>query len=186
MRSSPPSSHHRSTMQVIGVLMAVEAVSLAIASTLHLTGVVHGRSDPFDATRAGIAEAIIGAVLLSGAVIMLRAPERARTFAVVVNGFAIAGVVVGLNFTARGGHLPDVLYHVALLPVLVATLVVLVRSPKPERRNPPNDRRDRPTSPAHPEDSEDVTSRQRLPGRPEPVQADPDVTPKVNGSGRSR
>ena len=49
-----------------------------------------------------------GAVLLVGAVAMIRKPERARTIGLTGTGFAILGFLVGLNMTARGGHLPDV------------------------------------------------------------------------------
>jgi hypothetical protein len=41
--------------------------------------------------------------------------------------FATAGFIVGLNFTVRGGHLPDVVYHVALLPVFIGSFVELLR-----------------------------------------------------------
>ncbi len=116
-------------------LMALEALTLAVASALHLSGQVHG-SPPFDPDHAGVAEAIIGAVLLGGAIAMVRAPARARAVGLAANGFATVGFLVGLSFTARGGHAPDVVYHVVLLPVLVASLVALARS-RPERPGAP-------------------------------------------------
>ena len=54
--------------------------------------------------------------------------RRARTVGLGATGFAIAGFLLGLNFTARGGHLPDVAYHVVMLPVLIGGLVALLRS----------------------------------------------------------
>jgi hypothetical protein len=51
-----------------------------------------------------------------------------RTAAVVTTTFAIVGFYVGLNFTIRGGDLPDAAYHALMLPVLVVTLVLLVRT----------------------------------------------------------
>jgi hypothetical protein len=59
---------------------------------------------------------------------MFRAPARARTVGLATTGFAIVGFLVGLNFTARGGHLPDVAYHITMLPVLIGSLIVLLRA----------------------------------------------------------
>ena len=112
----------------LATLMTAVAVTLACASALHLSGSVHGRSPAFDATDAGVAEAVIGIVLAGGAAAVVRFPARARPIALAAIGFATVGFVVGLNFTARGGHLPDVIYHVALLPLLFGSLVVLLRA----------------------------------------------------------
>jgi hypothetical protein len=51
-----------------------------------------------------------------------------------VTGFAVIGFLVGLRFTALGGHLFDVAYHVTLLPVFAATLIVLLRMGNGSRR----------------------------------------------------
>jgi hypothetical protein len=109
----------------IAGILALVAVTLGVAAVLHLTGNVTG-SAPFDADHAGIAEAIIGIVLLGGALVMFRSPEQARAAGLVTSGFAVAGFVVGLSFTTRGGHAPDIAYHVVFLGVLVASLVALV------------------------------------------------------------
>ncbi|HWG72441.1 MAG TPA: hypothetical protein VG184_00125, partial [Acidimicrobiales bacterium] len=77
--------------------MAFEAVSLAVAATLHLSGQVHGRGKPFDADHAGIAEAIICIVLASGAFAMLRSATHARAIGLATTGFAIVGFCVGLS-----------------------------------------------------------------------------------------
>jgi predicted membrane channel-forming protein YqfA (hemolysin III family) len=108
--------------------MVVEAMTLALVSALHLSGQVTGRSSPFDADHAGIAEAIIGAVLAAGAAAMVRLPGKARMIGIIVNGLASAGFVLGLTMTVRGGHLPDIGYHLVVLPALIGSLVVLVRS----------------------------------------------------------
>jgi hypothetical protein len=110
-------------------LMVVVAATLATASALHLAGQVTGRSRPFDSDHAGIAEAIIGAVLAMGALGMIMRPRRARAIGIGVTVFAVAGFLLGLSMTARGGHLPDIAYHLVVLPVLVGTLVVLARQP---------------------------------------------------------
>jgi hypothetical protein len=118
----------RTVIRRVAVLMVLEAATLAVASALHLSGSVQGRSTPFNADHAGVAEAIIGAVLAAGAVVMFRAPAQARTVGLATTGFAIVGFLVGLNFTARGGHLPDVAYHITMLPVLIGSLIVLLRA----------------------------------------------------------
>jgi len=111
----------------IAALITFEAATLAVASALHLTGAIHGRSRPFDAGDAGIAEAIICVALAAGAAALLRAPDRGRPVALAATGFAIAGFIAGLTFTARGGDAPDIIYHATMLPVLVATLILLAR-----------------------------------------------------------
>jgi hypothetical protein len=108
--------------------MIFEATTLAVASALHVSGLVHGRSAPFNAVHAGAAEAVIGAVLAGAAVAMFRGPALARTIGLAATGFAIVGFLVGLRFTTLGGHIPDVAYHVALLPVFIASVIVLLRA----------------------------------------------------------
>jgi hypothetical protein len=107
--------------------MIFESTTLAATSALHISGLVHGRSEPFNAIHAGVAEALIGAVLLGAAVAMLRFSARARVVGLTATGFAFMGFLVGLRFTTLGGHVPDVVYHVTLLPVFVATMIVLLR-----------------------------------------------------------
>jgi len=121
----------RHVVRAVAAVLALIAASLALVSILHLTGLVGGRAAPFDSEHAGIAEASIGAVLASGSIILLRGARRPRAIGLTVTVFAIAGFIVGLTITAQGGHLPDIAYHVAILPVLVGSLVVLVRAPRP-------------------------------------------------------
>src|SRR5438874_2360829 len=121
----------------VAAVMAVVALSLAVASALHLAGLVHGRGEPYDVDDAGIAEAVIGIVLAASAAAMVRAPARARTVGLAATGFAIVGFGVGLTITAEGGHAPDIAYHLAVLPVLLGTFVVLLRGrrvPQPSIR----------------------------------------------------
>ena len=119
----------------VAVLLALVVVSLAVASALHLSGRVHGRGAPFDAEHAGIAEALIGAVLGSAVVALWRAGLRARRAGLWGVVFAIAGFCWGLNITARGGHWPDIGYHLVVLPLLVASFVPLLRAGRPVARH---------------------------------------------------
>lgn len=110
----------------IAALMVLEAASLAVASALHLSGLVRGQGAPFTATGAGVAEAVIGLVLLAGAVILARRGMQGRPAALAATGFAIAGFIFGLFITVRGGDLPDITYHATVLPVLILTLVLTI------------------------------------------------------------
>lgn len=113
-------------------LMLLETVALAIAAALHLTGQVEGRGKLFDAHDAGIAEAVIAVVLLGGGVALLGANRRAR-FGIAANVFAIIGFGVGLSITSRAGHAPDIAFHLVVLPLLIASVVVLVRARRSAR-----------------------------------------------------
>jgi hypothetical protein len=79
-----------STARKTATVMGFVAATLAVASALHLSGNVHGRGEPFDATHAGVAEAIIAAVLAGGAIAMFRSRStaRARTVGLATTGFA--------------------------------------------------------------------------------------------------
>jgi hypothetical protein len=120
-------------MRRVATVMGLVAVTLAVASAAHLSGHVHGRGAPYDASHAGIAEAVIGVVLIFGADAVRRGAPWSRAVGLAATGFATAGFLLGLQFTARGGHLPDVAYHLTILPVLVALVVVLARLDRPRR-----------------------------------------------------
>jgi hypothetical protein len=114
----------------VAVLAAVIAASLAVAAALHLSGAVVGRSAPYDADSAGIAEALIGVVLAITAAALVRSARQARRAGLLGFGFAIAGFGVGLSMTVQGGHGPDIAYHVAVLPLLIGCFVALLRAPR--------------------------------------------------------
>ena len=127
----PTAANHRSGTSAnrgIAALMAFEAATLAVMSTLHLTAVIHAGSKPFKADDAGIAEAIICLVLTGGATALLLAARRGRSIALGTSGFAVFGFIVGLTITVQGGGVLDVAYHATMLPVLVGTAILLARS----------------------------------------------------------
>ena len=116
--------------RAVGALMVVEALSLAVISALHLSGVIGGGTKPYNPEAAGIAEAVIGVVLIAGAVAVMRSPKHGRTAAQAATGFAIAGFIVGLVFTLSGGQPADIAYHATVLPLLILTLVLSVTKAK--------------------------------------------------------
>lgn len=109
-------------------LMALLVASLAVTSALHLSGAVQGRDNQvFSSLGAGVAEAVIGVALLWGAVSLARGGPAGRAVALGTTGFAIAGFGYGLSVSARGGALPDICYHATVLPILIVTLVLILR-----------------------------------------------------------
>jgi hypothetical protein len=112
----------------VAMLMVLEAASLGVASALHLSGLVHGRSVSFDPDSAGLAEAVIGVVLAVAAIVMVRTPPRARAVGIAATALALVGFLVGISETARGGDIPDIAYHATVIPLLIGGLVLLIRS----------------------------------------------------------
>jgi hypothetical protein len=113
--------------RLIATLIGFEALTLAVISSLHLSGVLGGGAKPFNPTAAGTAEAVIGVVLALGALALRRATAGGRDAAVAANAFANIGFLVGLGFTLRGGDAIDVAYHAVMLPLLFLTMAALLR-----------------------------------------------------------
>lgn len=133
--SVPNVAHDRVTDQWIAAAMELEAASLVVMSALHLSGIVAGDAKAFPATQAGSAEAVIGVVLFAGAVALRRGALTAPRLCV---GVAIFGFVIGLSFTLPSGAAVDIAYHATVLPLLLATLVALLRHPSRTEPPPPN------------------------------------------------
>jgi len=102
----------------IATLMTAEAASLLVMSAIHLS-----RSE----RNSGIPEAIICVVLAVGAAMVYRGTPRWREIALGTVGFAIAGFLLGLSFTAGGGDVANLAYHATVLPVLIATFIIALR-----------------------------------------------------------
>lgn len=131
----------RSRVQTVVAVDLLVATSLVVMSSLHLTGQLTGRSAPFDAEHAGIAEASIAVILTVGMLVTLREPVRRGMAGVVAIALAIVGFLNGLSMTVQGGHVTDIVYHLVVLPVLLWSLVVmynarrrLVRDAAPDTR----------------------------------------------------
>jgi hypothetical protein len=117
--------------RIVG-FMVLQCASMVVTAVLHLSGVVQGRSSTFNATAAGIAEAVICAVLLWGAIALGRRGAAGRPLAIGTTLFAIIGFIFGLSISASYGALPDIVYHSTVLCLLIVTLVliVLIRDPR--------------------------------------------------------
>lgn len=114
-------------MGVIRLFLLFEAVSFATASLIHSGGLIQGYEHP----QARTAEGVIAIVLLVGLVLSWIRPAALRGVGLVVQGFALLGTLVGV-FTIIIGvgprTVPDVVYHIAILVVLVWGLSVAVRA----------------------------------------------------------
>ena len=107
--------------------MGAVATSLAVMSGLHLSGTLGGGTRPFDPSGAGIAEAVICLALGYGAIRFLRQRPGAHAVALATTGFAIVGFLIGLGFTLGGGGAIDIAYHAVMLPLLLFTMVAVLR-----------------------------------------------------------
>ncbi|SDN72633.1 hypothetical protein [Polaromonas sp. JS666] len=101
--------------------LLLEAGLLGAASAVHsgllLRGHAHGQ--------ARIAEAVIAAVLLAAWALSLVWPARTRKLALLGQGFALLGTLVGLFTIAVGigpQSAPDLVFHFALVALLLAGL----------------------------------------------------------------
>jgi hypothetical protein len=116
----------------LAIVMGVIAVSLAVMSALHFAGVLVG-SEPFKPERAGTSEAVICVALAVGCAFLLMRWPRRRLVAIIAVLVAIAGFILGLTFTTRGGGAVDIAYHATVLPLLLVMLVVLLIRRRPAR-----------------------------------------------------
>lgn len=109
------------------LLLAVQIILFAAASLIHAGVLASG----YEHSRAAIAEGVIAAVLFAGLVVSLARPRATRTIALVVQGFALLGTLVGA-FTIAIGVGPqttaDALFHAGLLPLLLFGLAVAWKS----------------------------------------------------------
>jgi hypothetical protein len=113
---------------VIVGLLAVMAITLATASTIHFGVAVAAVQDQFPG--AALPEAIISVVLLAGAAAAVPVSHAWR-WALAATLFGILGFLVGPRFTLFGGRsvvFGDVVYHLAGLLVLVVIAGLLLSS----------------------------------------------------------
>ncbi len=117
----------RPAVALAGV-MGLEAVTLAVFATLHLSGALRIGSSGQPSYGAGVAEALICVALTAGAYGLVRSPAgRGRRAALAAVLFASFGFLVGLSFTLGSGDAIDLVYHLAMLPALAATAIVIAR-----------------------------------------------------------
>jgi hypothetical protein len=117
---------------VIRRFLAVEAGAFFLAALIHAGYLVQG----YQHHAARIAECILGLVLAAGLVTGVLRPALTRAAGILTQGFALLGTLVGV-FTIMVGvgprSLPDVIYHLAMVGLLLWGLRTAVRAPASER-----------------------------------------------------
>jgi hypothetical protein len=83
----------------------------------------------YEHREARIAETVIAVVLLAGATLMWIRPTWARAAGLGAQGFALFGTLVGI-FTSPRSTL-DIVYHIAIVAVLLWGLAVVRRARVP-------------------------------------------------------
>lgn len=111
----------------IRLFLIIEAIAFAAAALVHFGVLVRG----YEHRTAGTAESIIAAVLIAGLATSAFLPARTRISGLAAQGFALLGTLIGLFTIAIGigpTTVPDVVYHVAIVIVLLWGLAVAWRS----------------------------------------------------------
>jgi hypothetical protein len=114
--------------QLVRFLLLVEAACFAVASLIHSGRLIQGYQHP----EARIAESVIAIVLLVGLVLTWIVPARVRAVGLAGQGFALLGTLIGIFTIATGvgpGTAPDIVYHVAIVLLLVWGLKVTAQLP---------------------------------------------------------
>jgi hypothetical protein len=107
--------------------LIVEAAGFITAALIHWGVIATG----YEYGGAAIPEGVIGVVLLGGLILSLVLPTRTRIIGLATQGFALAGTLIGIFVSVIGvgpNTLPDILFHIGILAVLLTGLVVTVRS----------------------------------------------------------
>jgi len=113
--------------QTIRRFLLFEGIIFVLAGLVHFGVLIEG----YEHREAAIAENSIAVVLLVGFGLTWFWPARTRWIGLVTQAFALLGTLVGLFTIAIGvgpRTVPDIVYHVAILVVLVAGLVVAARA----------------------------------------------------------
>jgi hypothetical protein len=115
-------------IQRIRVLLLVEGAAFVGAALVHFGVLVRG----YEHSGARIPESVIGLVLFAGLAVSRLRPVWTREAGIAAQGFALAGTLVGLFTIAVGvgpRTVPDIVYHIGIITVLVWGLSVTARMP---------------------------------------------------------
>ena len=114
--------------KTIRLFLLLEGVSFLIAAAIH-----SGLMTTVDRNQgATIAESTIGVVLLIGYGLSWLWSAQTLIFGIVAQTFALLGTLIGVYVVLIGvgpNTIPDIIYHFAILAVLVWGLVIVARAP---------------------------------------------------------
>jgi hypothetical protein len=112
---------------VIRLFMLFEAASFVVAALFHSGMLIAG----YQHQEASTAEGIIVIVLLVGVALTWVRPTWTRQVALAAQGIALLGTLVGVFVIAVGvgpRTVPDVVYHIGIVIVLIWGLIVAARA----------------------------------------------------------
>ena len=111
---------------MIRAFLTLEAAAFVVAACIHRGLLIQG----YEHREARIAESVIALVLFVGLLLTWIRPRTTRAFGLAAQGFALFWTLVGL-FTIVIGigprTTPDIVYHIAIVIVLVCGLVAAAR-----------------------------------------------------------
>lgn len=116
------------TPQALRRLLFLEARTFGAAALIHRGLLIGGHQH----REAATAESVIALVLIAGWVATWLRQDSARTYGLVAQAFALVGTLVGIFTIAIGigpRTVPDVVYHVAIVIVLLFGVVAVARRP---------------------------------------------------------
>ncbi|MCU1384705.1 MAG: hypothetical protein JWL71_3402 [Acidobacteria bacterium] len=116
--------------QPIRLFLFVEATTFIAAALIHFGVLAHG----LEHQKAGTAETVIAAVLVTGFAACLASARATRRVALAAQGFALFGTLVGIVMIAIGVGPrtgADIGYHAVIVIVLICGLMAAGREPTP-------------------------------------------------------
>jgi hypothetical protein len=121
--------------RAIQFFMLLESAAFIAAALVHAGLLVDG----YEHREARIAESVIAAVLLAGLAFTWIRPRSSRRAGLAAQGFALFGTLVGMFTIAVGigpRTAPDIVYHIAIVIVLVLGLIAALRAPSGNAKLP--------------------------------------------------
>ena len=122
--------------RLIRPFLLVESASFILAGLAHFGVLVRG----YEHRQAATAESAIGMVLVVGLVLTWIWQTRLRPIGIAAQAFALLGTLVGAFTIAIGvgpRTVPDIVYHLTILAVLICGLALAARSRTETRRSVP-------------------------------------------------
>jgi hypothetical protein len=120
--------------RMIPLVLVFQAATYAAAALIHFGIIMSG----YEHEKAGIAETIIAAALFAGAAYAWFRPSSSRPAALTAQAFALLLTLVGI-FTIIVGvgprTVPDIVYHAAIVLILLAGLALAARAPTDRGRS---------------------------------------------------
>lgn len=113
---------------MVRLFLIVEAAAFIVASLVHRGILTNG----YEHARAATAESVLAAVLVVGLIVSWIVPAHLRTIGLIAEGFALLGTLVGLVMVVIGvgpQTTADLIYHLALIALLVRGLIVTKGAP---------------------------------------------------------